>query len=455
MTTAVQKITLSASRNIPFNKLVLSQSNVRRIKAGVSIEALAEDIAHRTLLQSLNVRPVLDAKGEETGMFEVPAGGRRFRALELLVKQKRMAKTQPVPCVVRTDGLAEEDSLAENSQREALHPLDQFRAFQTLRAKGLGEEEIAARFFVSPASVKQRLKLAAVSEKLLDVYAEDGMTLEQLMAFTVTNDHARQEQVWESLARSHNKAPYFIRRQLTEGAVGAGDRRAQFVGIAAYEAAGGIVLRDLFQDDNGGWFQDPALLDRLANEKLQAKAEALRPEGWKWIAVALDFPYGHTHGLRRLTGETVALTEEERAAWEALRAEHDALEQEYADAVELPDEVDARLGEIEAALAAFDDRPVTYDPAEIARAGVFVSIGVEGALRIERGYVRREDETPVEPVEGGAEAGTDPVAGADPAAAGPHGSQRTAVSVIGDDLPPSRKAMPRRTMASSRCRSGW
>ena len=122
-------------------------------------------------------------------------------------------------------GLAEEDSLAENSQREALHPLDQFRAFQTLRDKGLGEEEIAARFFVTPAVVKQRLKLAAVSEKLLDVYAEDGMTLEQLMAFTVTNDHARQEQVWDSLG--HTKAPYFIRRQLTEGAVRAGDRRAR------------------------------------------------------------------------------------------------------------------------------------------------------------------------------------------------------------------------------------
>src|SRR5580658_9282974 len=428
MTTAVQKITLSASRNIPFNKLVLSQSNVRRIKAGISIEALAEDIAHRTLLQSLNVRAVLDAKGEETGMFEVPAGGRRFRALELLVKQKRMAKTQAVPCVVRTDGLAEEDSLAENSQREALHPLDQFRAFQTLRAKGLGEEEIAARFFVSPASVKQRLKLAAVSEKLLDVYAEDGMTLEQLMAFTVTNDHARQEQVWESLAHSHIKAPYFIRRQLTDGAVRAGDRRALFVGVAAYEAVGGIVLRDLFEDDDGGWLQDPALLDRLANEKLQAEAEALRPEGWKWIAVGLDFPYGHTHGLRRLTGETVPLTEEEHAACAALRAEHDALEQEYADAAELPDEVDARLGEIETALAAFDERPVAYDPAEIARAGVFVSIDADGGLRIERGYVRREDEAPVESVEGGAVAGTDPAAGDEPAAAGPHSGQRSVVS---------------------------
>ena len=75
MATAVQKITLSASRDIPFNKLVLSQSNVRRVKAGVSIEELAEDIARRTLLQSLNVRAVLDAEGKETGMFEIPAGG--------------------------------------------------------------------------------------------------------------------------------------------------------------------------------------------------------------------------------------------------------------------------------------------------------------------------------------------------------------------------------------------
>src|ERR1700694_4427578 len=160
MATAARKITLSASRDIPFNKLVLSQSNVRRLKAGISIEDLAEDIARRTLLQSLNVRPVLDAGGEETGMFEVPAGGRRFRALELLVKQKRMTKTQTVPCVVRTDGLAEEDSLAENVQRVALHPLGQFRAFQTLRDKGLSEDEIAARFFVNPTVVKQRLKLA-------------------------------------------------------------------------------------------------------------------------------------------------------------------------------------------------------------------------------------------------------------------------------------------------------
>lgn len=177
--TAVQKITLSPSRDIPFNKLVLSQANVRRVKADVSIEELAEDIARRTLLQSLSVRPILDAEGAETGMYEIPAGGRRYRALELLVKQKRLAKTAPVPCVVREGGIPEEDSLAENVQRAPLHALDQFRAFLTLRQKCLSEEEIAAAFFVSTGVVKQRLKLASVSPKLLDVYAEDGMSLDQ------------------------------------------------------------------------------------------------------------------------------------------------------------------------------------------------------------------------------------------------------------------------------------
>jgi ParB family transcriptional regulator, chromosome partitioning protein len=297
MPKSVQKITLSQSRDIPFNRLVLSQANVRRIKAGVSIEELAEDIARRTLLQSLTVRPVLDESGIETGMFEIPAGGRRYRALELLVKQKRLARTTPIPCIVRTEGLAEEDSLAENVQRAPLHPLDQFRAFLALRDKGMSEEEIAAAFFVNVHVVKQRLRLASVSPPLLDVYAADGMTLDQLMAFTVNSDPARQQQVWEAVQRSHNKEPHYIRRLLTEGVVRASDKRAQFVGIDAYQVAGGAIMRDLFQQDDGGWLQDLALLDRLVAEKLDREADAIRTEGWKWVEVNIDFPYGHTYGL--------------------------------------------------------------------------------------------------------------------------------------------------------------
>jgi ParB family chromosome partitioning protein len=367
------------------------------VKAGVSIEELAEDIARRTLLQSLSVRPVLDAEGVETGMFEVPAGGRRYRALQHLVKQKRLAKTAPVPCVVRdpsVDISAEEDSLAENIQRAPLHPLDQFRAFQALREKGQSEEDIAAAFFVGVNVVKQRLRLAAVSEKLLDVYAEDGMSLDQLMAFTVTSDHARQEQVWETLQRSYCQEPYQIRRMLTERTLRASDKRALFVGLDAYEQAGGIVMRDLFQQDDGGWLENVGLLDGLVAEKLKAEAEKIAAEGWKWIEVNVDFPFGHTHHLRELDGTPTDLTAEEQATIDALNAEYAKLEAEYENADELPDEVDARLGEIETALAAFEDRPVNYDSAEIGRAGVFVSIGVDGSLSVDRGHVRPEDEAP-------------------------------------------------------------
>ena len=354
----VQKIVLSSSRDIPFNKLLLSQSNVRRIKAGVSIEELAEDIARRTLLQSLTVRPVCDADGNETGMFEIPAGGRRYRALELLVKQKRLAKTAPIPCVVREGGIAEEDSLAENVQRAPLHPLDQFRAFLALREKGQSEEEIAAAFFVAVTVVKQRLRLASVSPKLLDVYAEDGITLDQLMAFTVNGDHERQEQVFERLRQSYSQgaarhSAHADRRRRSRRRQARPVRRPRRL-----HEAGGVVMRDLFQGDDGGWLQDVVLLDRLVAEQLDARGEAIRAEGWKWIEVAPDFAYGHTYGLRQLRGEQVPLTDEEQAARDALQAEMDRLEEAYAEADEVPEEVDRRLAEIEAALAAIDERPV-------------------------------------------------------------------------------------------------
>ncbi|MGW1419866.1 DNA-binding protein [Bradyrhizobium manausense] len=428
MTKAVQKITLSPSRDIPFNKLVLSQSNVRRVKAGVSIEQLAESIAQRTLLQSLSVRAVVDADGNETGMFEVPAGGRRYRALELLVKQKRMTKTQAVPCVVREGGIAEDDSLAENDERIGLHPLDQFRAFRTLTDAGLSEEDIAARHFVTPAIVKQRLRLASVSPKLHDVYAEDGMTLEQLMAFSVTGDQARQEQVWENACRSGHDEPYQIRRALTENTVRASDRRARFVGVDAYEKTGGAVERDLFQHDDGGWLQDVALLDRLVSEKLTAEAETIAKEGWKWITVAVDFPFGHATGLRELDGKPADLTAEEQATIDALNAEHAKLESDYQDADELPDDVDQRLGEIEAALMAFEERSIIYDPVDISRAGVFVSIDSEGRLSVDRGYVRPEDEAPQEDAAVGQDAHTSSSGGQ--GSSNP-GVQRTAISVAG------------------------
>src|SRR3546814_7172541 len=65
-----KKISLSQSRDIPFDKLVLSGRNVRRVQAGVPIEELAEDIARRTLLQSLSVRPIPERSEEHTSELQ-------------------------------------------------------------------------------------------------------------------------------------------------------------------------------------------------------------------------------------------------------------------------------------------------------------------------------------------------------------------------------------------------
>jgi ParB family chromosome partitioning protein len=396
---AIQKIAMNPSENIAYDKLVLSQENVRRVKDGVTIEQLAADIGRRKLLQSLNVRPVLDGDGEETGTFEVPAGGRRYLALGILVKQKRLAKDEPIPCIVNRNGTtsAEEDSLAENVHRENLHPLDQFRAFKALREQGLDVEEIAARFFVSTAIVKQRLRLASVSPKLLELYEKDEIRLEQIMAFSISDDHVRQEQVWDRITSNPNmQEPYYIRRLLTETTVRADDRRAVYVGAEAYEAAGGVILRDLFEQDSGGWFQEAALLEQLVFEKLKVDAEAVRADGWKWVEAAISFPYGHTSGMRRVYAESAEMCAEEIARYDAVKAEYDALDAKYAEMEEADQEIEDKLDQLGAELDAFSDRPQVYDPAQKAIAGAFVTLGANGQLQVEAGFVRPEDEPRVE-----------------------------------------------------------
>jgi ParB family chromosome partitioning protein len=407
MAKALHKITLNSSRDIPFDKLVLSQSNVRRVKFGVTIEHLADDIARRGLLQGLNVRPQLDEAGDETSLFEIPAGGRRYLALASLVKRKRLAKDAPVPCVVKAANdpvLAEEDSLAENNEREKLHPLDEFRGMKNLLDKGEQEETVAAVFRVTPAVVRQRLKLASASPKLHDVYAAGEMTLDQLMAFTVSDDHQRQEDLWDQLAHSINKTPGFIREKLLEDMVEVADARVRFIGIDAYLAAGGAMpIRDLFEPDDGGWLSDPALLDRLVAEKLEAEAAKIQAEGWKWVEALVDLPYGYDEDCRAIEATQQPPTEADEVRIAALRAEADA---EWQGNPDMPPEVEARVTAIDTELSILSQGRFVYDPAEQAIAGVFVGLEPDGTLYVDRGYVRPEDE-PEEDVNEAADAAND------------------------------------------------
>lgn len=210
------------------------------------------------------------------------------------------------------------------------------------------------------------------------------------MAFAITDDHTRQEHVYENL--SYNRDPSIIRRDLTKMNVAATDRCAVFVGAQAYAEAGGNIIRDLFTEDRGGFFEDPALLDRLAVEKLERiAAEVREAEGWKWTAAYLDFP--HAHGMRRVYPRSVELSEEDAAAHDAAQDELERLTAEWEDAdIDLPAEVDTRLAELEAEIERIDAKRHAYDPDDITRGGAFVVVGHSGDVRIERGFIRVEDE---------------------------------------------------------------
>ena len=241
---------------IPLDRLIPSPANARKTGARIGIDELAASIAAHGLLQNLQVRP------SARGKFEVAAGGRRLAALKLLAKQKALGKKAEIGCNVLDGEDPGEISLAENTIRLPMHPADQFEAFRALAATGKGPEEIAGRFGTSPAIVRQRLKLATVSPRLLDVYRTEEMDLDQLMAFTVSDDHATQEAAWFEQP-TYNRTPTNIRRLLTATHIEARHRLACFVGIDAYLTAGGNVTRDLFQPEHEGYLTDAALLDRL------------------------------------------------------------------------------------------------------------------------------------------------------------------------------------------------
>lgn len=395
---------------ISLAKLVPSPANARRTGTGLGIEALAASIQAHGLLQSLVVRPALNGDGQATGEYEVAAGGRRLAALKLLAKRKRIGKGAAIPCrVLDGDGVdGAEASLAENVVRLDMHPADQFEAFARLHqdGAGLGIEEVAARFGVSAHTVRQRLRLAVVSPALVQAYRDGVLTLDHLTAFAVTEDQAAQERVHGQL-QDWQRHPDAIRRLLTGGLVPATDRRVAFAGLDAYQAAGGTVQRDLFSEDGGGWIADAALLERLVAERMEREAEQVRAEGWRWVAIGPDAQAGAWR-CRRVWPRKVAPTPGDDARRTELASRYDELAAEHnGSADDLPEEVAAELDAIEAELAVLEAREDVWTPADVAVAGAVLTLAGDGGLRVERGFVRPEDEPKPEPASPAADADAD------------------------------------------------
>ena len=382
-------------RSIPLDRLELSPANVRRTAAGKTAFAeLKASIAALGLLENLVVRPH-DPGQDGAVRYAVIAGGRRLGAFTDLAREGIVAADCPVPCRVVDNGAAEAElSLAENVVRVAMHPADQVQAFGTLARDGATVADIAARFGVSERTVEQRLRLGNAAPEILDAYRADEIDLETLKSFAVTTDRERQMAVWERVKeQGYRPSGWQVKRALTEDRVPAASAIAQFVGVDAYEAAGGIVDRDLFadQDEWGIWFEDADLLNTLATARLQAAADELATR-WKWSEARLDIDWSDLARFGRVHPTPGETTDEEKAECERLHVRHDELanmdEDEWTE--ELANEgeaIETRLAEIDAAVEA----RAVFTPEDIAIAGCIATIGGEGTMRLVQGLVRPED----------------------------------------------------------------
>ena len=209
------------------------------------------------LLQNLVVMEHLTKQKKATDKFEVVAGGRRLRALRKLAELGKIGQDEEIACMVTTREQALAASTAENSGREPMSMADTVCAFAQMVKDGAGVEEVAVCFGITPLTVRRRLKLTNVSPKLFELFRQEQMNLDQLMALAISDDHEAQERVWDGM-HSYDRHATNLRRQLLGREIEASrDPVAKFVGVAAYEAAGGVITRDLFADgDDAGYIAD-------------------------------------------------------------------------------------------------------------------------------------------------------------------------------------------------------
>jgi ParB family chromosome partitioning protein len=387
---------MSNVRTACLSDLIRSPLNMRKGEYNSdSIAELAALIGGQGLINPLSVVEELDAKGKLTGRWEVVAGGRRLAAHQLLVKNGAMASNEPVLIKVYEREQAKEVSLSENSGREAPHATDEFEAFRELMATGrFSVEDVAARYGVKVTYVKQRLKLAGVAPEFIQMCREDELSLSVLEALALTDDHAEQRRVWKGLGKHQQQHAHHIRSALTTGEVSMASAKATFVGLAAYEKAGGQVRHDLF-DATDSTLMDGALLDRLVIAKLQKAADKETAAGANWVEILVDDSHSIYSDFPEVKSIRVAPTPEQKALLDRLEAEHEKLDDEFkAEEEPTEDRIDvitARMEAIRKEIAAIEDSCWRDDPNQLECAGAVVAIKYTGKLVVYRNRLRAKD----------------------------------------------------------------
>ncbi|GFE87804.1 ParB/RepB/Spo0J family partition protein [Steroidobacter agaridevorans] len=381
------------SRLLPLNRLKKSPRNVRQTPhTKQHIEALARNIDAYGQIHEMTVETERADDGQPTGYYLVTAGEGRRLAQLLRVKWKRIVEDALMRCQVNDDASPRGISLSENELCASMHPADQFVAFKQLIDDGSTIEDVAAQFSVTPSVVQRRLKLANVAPDFISLYRDGKVTMEQLMAFAITEDHSRQCEVWKELP-PNRRTPEDIRAAVTLQEVPITDPLARFVTLKAYEKAGGPVRRDLFSDEDDIYLVDRALVERIAKDKLDRRAAAVKKEGFAWVEVdlSMDCSKRATYGrVRTISREP---TEEEADRLRRGQERLDAIEKEIEGTgdEETLTLLHAEREALDDQIEAVEDSLCVSHPDDLAVAGAIISIGSDGKVIVDRNRIRPED----------------------------------------------------------------
>jgi len=387
---------------LPARSLSRHPLNVRK-SGGEDVTELKALILAQGLLQNLVIAP-LPKQRRGAIRYGVVAGGRRLKAILQLIHEGLLPKDYVVRCRVITHAQAVAASTAENVGREPMTLPDIVRAFADMHADGVNIDDLALCFGITPLTVQRRLRLAGVAPDLLALVGEGKMTQAQLEALALSDDHDTQLRVWNTTP-GYQRSPDYLRRLIAGQAVDARQSAiAKYVTLAAYEAAGGEVLRDLFLDEDAGRITNHELLQRLALKKLERKAQKVAAKGcFPWVETRLELSHSDQRTLYRQPptvrrAPAAAQAAEIAEARAALSAAEAACEQfrdrddcdddgasDQAQALEEALEKAAqRLDELQAALVSVPDEVM-------ALVGAVVYIDSKGNAATLEGVLRAED----------------------------------------------------------------
>ena len=335
-------------QSIPLAQLRLSPRNVRKTGA-TAVDELAASIAAEGVLNNLVVTAAND------GQFEVEDGGRRLQALQLLQSEGRLTDAlSNVPCHVVEADRGTEAGLTANLMRQAMHPADEFLAFQQLVTEGKAISEIALRFGKTPRHIEQRLRLANVRPDLFETYRAGGMNIDQLTALATTDNHELQRQAWETARGEYERSPTCLRDFITRESVRSDGALPKFVGVDAYEQAGGRVRTDLFSEHV--YLLDLPLLDSLALDRLESIAERLRSDGWAWAEARVSMSWKERDAYPTHPRHYSAKGEDQYAT-----PEDEARDAEISARLDVIDDIDAEELDVDAARALQDEQDRLYE----------------------------------------------------------------------------------------------